>query len=107
MSLVSVYTNRDIVKKYLDDINNVTGLINEEENQLPGFVISSCAVKQYEMKRNYLNINMLKKRKLADNISGYELLDNLYQHIYMHNHIGMEDELYEVLDAYKNMKICH
>jgi len=101
VSLVSVYTNRDIVKKYLDDINNVTGLINEEENQLPGFVISSCAVKQYEMKRNYLNINMLKKRKLADNISGYELLDNLYQHIYMHNHIGMEDELYEVLDAYK------
>jgi len=101
VSLVSIYTNRDIVKKYLDDINNVTGLINEEENQLPGFVISSCAVKQYEMKRNYLNINMLKKRKLADNISGYELLDNLYQHIYMHNHIGMEDELYEVLDAYK------
>ena len=101
MSLVSIYTNRDIVKKYLDDINNVTGLINEEENQLHGFVISSCAVKQYEMKRNYLNINMLKKRKLADNISGYELLDNLYQHIYMHNHIGMEDELYEVLDAYK------
>ena len=101
MSLVSVYTNRDIVKKFLDDINNVTGLINEEENQLPGFVISNCAVKQYEMKRNYLNINMLKKRNLADNISGHELLDNLYQHIYMHNHIGMEDELYEVLDAYK------
>ena len=44
MSLVSVYTNRDIVKKYLDDINNVTGLINEEENQLLGFVISNCAV---------------------------------------------------------------
>jgi len=106
MSLVSVYTNRDIVKKYLDDINVISAIcppisVNDEKSYLSGYVISDCAVKHYEMKRNYLNINMINKRYLTDNISGYELLDTMYQHIYMHNHVGMEDELYEVLDAYE------
>lgn len=103
MSLVSILTNLKSININMDNINNLTK-INGKGNRIYDWhivntVLSDCAIKQYDMKRKYMNNNMLEKRHLADNVSGRELIDTLYQHIYMHNHIGMEDELYEVEDA--------
>lgn len=96
MSLCSIYVNRDKIKFYYDDINTKEYANNFD---LLSDIISKCAIAQFEMKRDYLNKNMVNKRKLKNNLTGHELLDNLFQHIYMHNHIALEDELYEVEDA--------
>lgn len=102
MSICSIYSNIDKIKEYLKEIDSKKF---DSDWLCASFVITDCAVKQYEMKRNYLNINTVNKQALSDDLKGFKYLDHMYQHIYMHNHIAMEDELYEVFDAldkYKN-----
>lgn len=97
MSLVSIVRNKDIIKEKL---NYIIG-------QSPGIVFKECLEAQYDMMRENLNSNMIKKRYFNSNISGKELLNALYQHIYSHNHIALTDEIYETKDALLLEEIKH
>lgn len=97
MSLLTIEKNKDKIEKYIRD-KKVT-LENKSTSFVVGSVLSECLVAQYKMKRNYLNKNMLRKRLYKEDCTAEELKDSIYQHIYMHNHIGMEDEIYETKDA--------
>jgi len=89
MSLVSIVKNEDIIKEKLNYILGKDIRI----------VLRECLEAQYDMMRENLNSNMIKKRYFNSNISGKELLNALYQHIYSHNHIALTDEIFETLDA--------
>lgn len=100
MSLVSIYANKDIIAEKIAELKSMPF---DGDWQLASYVISECMSKQYEMMRNNLNANMLKKRHFDAKLKGKELLDALYQHIYSHNHIALTDEIYEVRDAYMKL----
>jgi len=89
MSLVSIYTNKDHLQKILETDIDVYDVINNNLNN------------QYDMMRNNLNKNMLNKRYFDKNTKDKTLEDALYQHIYSHNHIALEDEIFETLDAFR------
>jgi hypothetical protein len=96
MSLVSIYSNKEIIA---DKIKELQSLPFTSDWQLAAYVISECMSKQYEMMRNNLNLNMIEKRFFDQNLCGSRLKDALYQHIYSHNHIALTDEIFEVKDA--------
>jgi len=96
MSLVSIYTNKDIIAEKIDELQT---LPFTSDWQLASYVVSECMCKQYEMMRKNLNSNMIKKRYFDQSLTGSDLKDSLYQHIYSHNHIALTDEIFEVKDA--------
>lgn len=99
MSLVSIVKNAaeiDAEKKKLFEI-----LKNCDNKEAIQYVIKSCLLKQYEMMRKYMNTNMINKRHFSRDLKGKDLIDALYQHIFSHNFIAFEDEVFEVFDAAK------
>jgi hypothetical protein len=94
MSLVSIYKNKDKIKKYYDSIDTDSDILDLGE-----MVFSDCILKQYEMMRKNLNKNMLDKRHFAPYLTGYSLVDALYQHIFMHNYTALNDEYGEIAEA--------
>jgi len=96
MSLVSIYSNKDVIINKIKSLNEQKF---DSDLQLASYVISECILKQYEMMRNVLNPNMIKKRFFKQELSGNQLKNALYQHIYSHNHIALTDEIFEVKNA--------
>lgn len=97
MSLLSIIKNKDIIEKEIELISEK--IKNKASSHVVGIILSKCLVNQYEMKLNYLNKNMLRKRFFDPKTKPIDVKDSIYQHIYMHTHIGMEDEIYETEDA--------
>lgn len=98
MSLVSIYVNKDKIKNCFDYI---VKLPVEPNNKMPMYssIFEKCLLSQYEMMRKNFNINMIKKRHFTSNLKGYELLDALYQHIFIHNYVALNDEYGEIAEA--------
>lgn len=96
MSLVTIIENKDIITNKID---NIRSLNYESTYELCGYVLSECLMKQYEMMRKNLNKNSVSKRFYSQELNGKNLLNAYYQHMYMHNHIALEDEIYEIIEA--------
>ncbi len=100
MSLVSIYTNKNIISDKIEELRNMNF---DSTATLSSYVMSKCLLGQYDMMRSVLNKNMLKKRHFDPELKGSELLNSLYQHIYSHNYIALQDEIYEIHDAVKKL----
>ncbi|MDD3263436.1 MAG: hypothetical protein PHT94_00910 [Candidatus Nanoarchaeia archaeon] len=99
MSMLSILQNKNII---IEKIKELESYNFDSHSQLAGYVLSQCLKTQYDMMRNNLNSNMIKKRHFNNDVKGYELIKCLYQHIYNHNYIAMNDEIFEVQDAVNN-----
>lgn len=96
MSLVTIIENKDIIS---NKIHELYAFKFDSLYVQCGYALSECLVKQYEMMRKNLNKNSVNKRFYSSDLSGKKLLNAYYQHMYMHNHIALEDELYEIVEA--------
>lgn len=99
MSLVSILKNADSIREEKIKLKQLTSGLDDAS--VIQYIISRCLEQQYKIMRTKYNQNMINKRHFDKNLSGYALIDALYQHIFSHNYIAYNDELFEVWDALK------
>ena len=109
MSLVTIEKNKEAIRAKMNEIElmakeNASDLFNK-------YIMSQCCLKQHEWIRDNLMSKFVKDRHYDDNFTGYQLVNNFFGFMYMHNYIATMDEIYEARDAqdkYKhNFDIVH
>lgn len=105
MSKVTLLNNKSEI---IDNIDKIRDMAVEHdksrlEEYIGGIVFSETLQKQYTMMREDLNLNSIRKRYFTNELKNRELLNTYYQHMYMHNHIAFEDEVFEAYDAIGNL----
>lgn len=99
MSKVTLLDYKSMIDEKIKYIRNKVNTENLQLEDLGGIVFSETLEAQYKMMRDYLNRNSLYKRFFSDDLENRELLNAYYSHMYMHNHIAFEDEVFEAIDA--------
>jgi len=101
MSKVTLLDNKSIFDREVKKIRSIVSQNNVtlDEEHIGGIVFSETLQKQYIMMRENLNLNSIRKRYFSNELKNRELLNAYYQHMYMHNHIAFEDEIFEASDA--------
>ena len=97
MSLVSILKNTDDIAAEKTKIFHDTAKLDCKETIQ--YVMKRCLLQQYDLMRTSMNQNMIDKRHFNPELKGKELIDALYQHIFSHNFIAYNDELFEVYEA--------
>ena len=105
MSKVTLLDYKSMIDEKIKYIRNKINTENLQLEDFGGTVFSETLVAQYKMMRDYLNRNSLNKRFFSDDLENRELLNAYYSHMYMHNHIAFEDEVFEAIDAINSLKI--
>lgn len=109
MSLVTIEKNKEAIRAKMNEIElmakeNAPDLFNK-------YIMSQCCLKQHEWIRDNLMSKFVKDRHYDDDFTGYQLVNNFFGFMYMHNYIATMDEIYEARDAqdkYKhNFDIVH
>lgn len=103
MSKVTLLDYKSMIDEKIKYIRNKINTENLQLEDFGGTVFSETLVAQYKMMRDYLNRNSLNKRFFSDDLENRELLNAYYSHMYMHNHIAFEDEVFEAIDAINSL----
>jgi hypothetical protein len=104
MSKVTLLNNADMINKKYKMIDKISKeVFNDDILQLSSKVLSETILAQYDMMRAHLNKNSIRKRFFSEDLKNMDLINAYYGHMYSHNHIAFEDEVFETYDAYKSL----